>query len=141
VQRSAAIDADLSKFRVFGENVAAMTDEISGISEPVERANQVCGVVVDKVAELDRMAQENAAKLANTSEKFDQLVSVLRRHGPAGRGKRYRNPDTPIIRACIAQRKKPRGCSRQPSMPARSRCRPCSTTTIARFPVPSPSRS
>jgi methyl-accepting chemotaxis protein len=106
VQRSAAIDADLSKFRVFGENVAAMTDEISGISEPVERANQVCGVVVDKVAELDRMAQENAAKLANTSEKFDQLVSFSEDMVLLVEESGIETEDTPIIRACIAQAEK-----------------------------------
>lgn len=106
VQRSTAIDADLSKFRVFGENVAAMTNEISGISEPVERANHVCGVIVDKVTELDRMAQENATKLANTSEKFDQLVSFSEDMVLLVEESGIETADTPIIRACIAAAEK-----------------------------------
>lgn len=106
VQRSAAIDTDLGKFRVFGENVAAMTEDISGISDPVERANRVCGEVVDKVAELDRMAQENATRLANTSEKFDQLVSFSEDMVLLVEESGIETADTPVIRACVSAAEK-----------------------------------
>ncbi|WP_193178062.1 methyl-accepting chemotaxis protein [Oricola nitratireducens] len=102
VERSGTIDADLRKFHVFGENVATMTNEISGISEPVERANRICVDVLDKVTVLDSMAQENAAKLANTSEKFDHLVSFSEDMVLLVEESGIETEDTPVIRACIA---------------------------------------
>ena len=106
VDRSATIDGDLRKFHVFGENVATMTNEISGISDPVERANRICVGVLEKVIELDRLAQENAGKLANTSEKFDQLVSFSEDMVLLVEESGIETPDTPIIRACIAAAQK-----------------------------------
>lgn len=101
-ERTSTIDSDLRKFHVFGENVAAMTTEISGISEPVERANTICGNVLDRVTELDRTAQENARKLADTSEKFDQLVSFSEDMVLLVEESGIETADTPVIQACIA---------------------------------------
>lgn len=103
VERSATIDADLRKFHVFGENVASMTAEISGISEPVERANSICGSVLEKVTELDRMAQGNALKLADTRVKFDQLVAFSEDMILLVEESGIETADTPVIRACIAE--------------------------------------
>ena len=99
VERSETIDADLRKFHVFGENVASMTTEISGISEPVERANAICGSVLEKVTELDRMAQGNAAKLADTRAKFDHLVAFSEDMILLVEESGIETADTPIIRA------------------------------------------
>ncbi len=103
VERSEAIDEDLRKFHVFGENVASMTSEISGISEPVERANAICGNVLEKVTELDHMAQGNAAKLADTRAKFDQLVAFSEDMILLVEESGIETADTPIIRACVAE--------------------------------------
>lgn len=103
VDRSATIDADLRKFHVFGENVASMTADISGICEPVERANMICGSVLEKVTDLDRMAQDNAAKLADTTTKFDHLVSFSEDMILLVEESGIETADTPIIRACIAE--------------------------------------
>lgn len=100
-ERSATIDADLRKFHVFSENVATMTTEISGISEPVERANAICGDVLEKVAELDTMAQENAVKLTDTREKFGHLVSFSEDMIVLVEESGIETADTPIIRACV----------------------------------------
>ena len=100
---SVEIDEDLRKFHVFGENVASMTSEISGISEPVERANAICGNVLEKVTELDHMAQGNAAKLADTRAKFDQLVAFSEDMILLVEESGIETADTPIIRACVAE--------------------------------------
>ncbi len=101
VERSATIDADLRKFHVFGENVATMTAEISRISEPVERANTICGDILGQVTLLDRMAQENSGKLADTTRKFDQLVAFSEDMVLLVEESGIETSDSPLIRACM----------------------------------------
>ena len=109
VERTATIDSDLRKFHVFGENVATMTVQISGISEPVERANAICGGVLEKVAELDQMAHDNAGKLADTREKFGHLVNFSEDMILLVEESGIETADTPIIQACIATAQKVAG--------------------------------
>jgi methyl-accepting chemotaxis protein len=68
----------------------------------VERANRICVDVLEKVTVLDSMAQANAAKLANTSEKFDHLVSFSEDMVVLVEESGIETEDTPVIRACIA---------------------------------------
>ena len=101
VERSATIDADLKKFHEFGESVAAMTVEISGISEPVERANSICSTVLQEVTRLDRVAQENSGKLADTTKKFDHLVSFSEDMVLLVEESGIETEDSAVIRACM----------------------------------------
>lgn len=101
--RTSKIDEEFSKFREFGKQVEILTNSINEISAPIAENVEVCTWTADTMRELDQQAKQNAAELANTSTKFESLVTFTEEMILLIEQSGIETEDTPIIQHCISQ--------------------------------------
>lgn len=101
--RTSKIDEEFSKFREFGKQVEILTNSINEITAPISENVEVCSWTADTMRDLDEKAKQNAAALANTSTKFESLVSFTEEMILLIEQSGIETEDTPIIQHCISQ--------------------------------------